>query len=410
MVWALVAGGLLLGAAASAPPSETPPPPESADSSDEGQGGASVAGQQPALDRRGVDAIGVPLLSYNSDLGWGIGLVGGAYLYAPGYDPYRHALAAQVFVTTEGVRNHWVRYDGPSLLGDLRLEARAEYRRELHAPFYGPGNLAGAGADIRTNARAWSYDSLYPGGWLRLRAQPFGGEPSLEVYAGYGFHHVRIVRYPGSALAELSPLGVRGGAHGQVLLGALWDTRDHEMDPTAGGLDEIAFRFSAAPTGSRYEYVGVTATVRRYWSLGSPRLILAQRVMADVLSGDAPFFEWTQFGGTAGGEGIGGMSSVRGVPRNRYQGTAKVVSNSELRFYVWDFPLLGEALKIGGVAFVDLGRVWHPGVDDGSLLRWHPGLGAGLRLARRAAVVRFDFAVSPELWRTGLYVTFGHMF
>jgi outer membrane protein assembly factor BamA len=203
---------------------------------------------------------------------------------------------------------------------------------------------------------------------------------------------------------------VGGGAHGQVLLGALWDTRDHETDPSSGSLEEIAFRFSAAPTGSRYDYVGVTVGLRQFWSLGTPRLIFAQRVLADVLSPDAPFFEWSQFGGFAGGEGIGGMSSVRGVPRNRYQGTAKVISNSELRFYVWEFPLLGETLKTGGVAFIDLGRVWHPGVDDGSLWRWHPGVGAGLRLARRAAVARFDVAISPELWRTGVYVTFGHMF
>ena len=412
MVWALVAGGVLLGAAVSAEPSAAPSSDGTDESTDDARGGAGASdGVQPPLrDHRGVDAIGVPLISYNSDLGWGIGLVGGAYLYAPGYDPYRHALAAQAFITTEGVRNHWIRYDGPSLIGALRVEARAEYRRELFAPFYGPGNLAAPEADIRRNARAWSFDSLSPGGWIRVRAKPFEDVPALEVYGGYGFHHVRVAPYPGSALAELSPRGVSGGPNGQVLLGALWDTRDYEMDPTAGGLDEIALRISAAPTGSRYEYLGVTVGVRRYWSLGSPRLILAQRVMADVVSGDAPFFEWSHIGGFAGGEGIGGMSSVRGVPRNRYQGTAKVISNSELRFYVWDFPLLGEALKTGGVAFIDLGRVWHPGVDDGSLLRWHPGLGAGLRLARRAAVARFDFAISPELWRTGLYVTFGHMF
>jgi hypothetical protein len=400
MVWALVAGGMVLGAALS--------------DGRPGRAGADVSGEDvgppPARERRAIDAIGVPLLSYNSDLGWGIGLVGGVYVYAPGYEPYRHALAAQAFITSEGARNHWVRYDGPSLIWNLRLEVRGEYRRELYAPFYGAGNLAGAGADIRANARAWSFDYFLRGGWVRLRARPFDGARSVEVYGGYGFHHVRVMPYAASALEELSPPGVRGGAHGQALLGALWDTRDHETDPTAGGLEEIAFRFSAAPTGSRYEYVGVTIGVRRYWSLGTPRLIFAQRVIADVLSSDAPFFEWMRFGGTAGGEGIGGMSSVRGVRRNRYQGTAKVVSNSELRFYVWDFPLLGEAVKTGGVAYIDLGRVWHPGVEDGSLLNWHPGVGTGLRVVRRAAVARFDLALSPELWRPGIYVTFGHLF
>jgi hypothetical protein len=40
----------------------------------------------------------------------------------------------------------------------------------------------------------------------------------------------------------------------------------------------------------------------------------------------------------------------------------------------------------------------------------HPGLGAGVRLARRAAVLRFDYALATETWRQGVYVTFGHMF
>jgi hypothetical protein len=67
-------------------------------------------------------------------------------------------------------------------------------------------------------------------------------------------------------------------------------------------------------------------------------------------------------------------------------------------------------VRFGVVAFVDSGRVWHPGVDDGSLLRWHTGFGGGLRAARREAVIRLDAAVSPEGWRPFLYVTFGHIF
>lgn len=414
MVWGLVAGGIVVGAVLSGGQlPEAAVDPTSADewveaegSAEDGRGGAGAAERE----RRRFDAIGVPLISYNSDLGWGIGLVGGAYLYAPGYEPYRHAVAAQAFVTTEGVRNHWLRYDGPSLFGNARLEIRGEYRRELYAPFYGPGNLSGPGADIRRHVQLWSFDYFAPGGWARLRTKPVDAEHPLEVYAGYGFHHVRVRPRDASALAEVSPRGIEGGAHGKVLLGILWDTRDHETDPTSGGMEEIAARLSAAPTASRYQYVSLTLVIRRYWALGSPRMILAQRLIADLLSSGAPFFEWSQLGGTAGGEGVGGMSSVRGVPRNRYQGTAKLISNTELRFYVWDFPLFGEVVKTGGVAYLDLGRVWHPAVDDGSILAWHPGVGTGVRVARRAAVVRFDVALSAETGRPGIYIAFGHMF
>lgn len=401
-----------------APTKETPALP---DEPPEGVGGAGVdasasAGEvsksaQREEEKQGLDAIGVPLVSYNSDLGWGIGAVGGGYYYAPGYKPYRHALAAQAFFTTEGIQNHWLRYDGPSLIGPARFELRAEFRRELFAPFYGLGNVASpefvAGA---SNEQLYSFDYFFPGGFTRLRWHPVNERHPLEVYASYGYHWVRVDAYQGSVLQEAAPTGTSGGSHGKIAFGALWDSRDDEADPTRGGIEEVALRVSSAATASRYTYAGLTLSERRFWSLGTPRLIVAQRVVVDALWGDAPFFELSQIGGTQGGEGIGGMSSVRGVPRNRYQGKVKVLSNTELRFYPLDFRLFGETTKLGGVAWFDMGRVWHPGVDDGEWFTWHPGAGAGLRLARRAAVVRFDYGWALETGRTGIYVTFGHMF
>src|SRR5688572_6392154 len=89
---------------------------------------ASAAAPLEARKEQGFDAVGVPLLSFNSDLGFGYGAVGGAYIYGPGYRPYRHGLALQAFFTTRGVQNHWLRYDGPRLIGSARLEARVEWR------------------------------------------------------------------------------------------------------------------------------------------------------------------------------------------------------------------------------------------------------------------------------------------
>ncbi len=365
--------------------------------------------QEEAEEKRGLEGIGIPLVSYNTDLGFGIGAVGGAYYYAPGFDPYQHALAAQVFFTTQGVRNHWLRYDGPSLLGRARLEVRAEYRRDLLFPFYGVGNEASPEFHPGTSApRAFAFDQFYPGGWARIRTRPLGEKHPLEVWGGYGYHWVRIRPYPGSVLEQSQPVGIRGGNHGQLFVGLIWDTRDFEPDPTRGGIEELSVRISGAPTLSAYAYSGVTFSERRFWSL-SERVVFAQRIILDAMFGEVPVFVLADIGGT-GTEGIGGMSSVRGVPRNRYVGSVKVASNSELRFYVWDFSLFGETTKVGGVAYFDIGRVWHPDVDDGPWWRWHPGVGTGLRVARLAAVARVDYAVATEDLRQAIYVTFGHMF
>jgi outer membrane translocation and assembly module TamA len=129
-----------------------------------------------------------------------------------------------------------------------------------------------------------------------------------------------------------------------------------------------------------------------------------------MLIGEVPFFEWVSTGGVSTSEGIGGMSSVRGIERNRFAGNIKAFSNTELRVQAFDFRLFKEPVTVGGVAFMDLGRVWHPNVVDGPWWKWHPGVGAGVRVARRAAVLRFDWALSPETGRSRVYLNFGHMF
>jgi outer membrane protein assembly factor BamA len=370
---------------------------------------ATATISKPVTKAGTVDGIALPLLGFNSDFGMAYGVVGGMYLYGEGREPYQHALGAQVFFSTSGVQNHSLRYDGPRLLGPLRVEARFEYKREFRSPFYGAGNrsapeFTGDAKDVRYN-----YDKGSPGAWLRLRGHPFGEDHPLQVYGGYSWRYTRVSPYEASMLAQMKPLGIEGGPTGQLMLGALWDTRDNESDPSTGGVEEIAIRFSGHTTGSRYRYTGVTLAERRYFQLGS-RFIFAQRLSLDMLFGEVPFFEWSTTGGVNFTEGVGGMSSVRGIERNRFAGNIKVFSNSELRFHALDLRVLGQPMKLGAAAFMDIGRVWHPGVSDGAWHEWHPGVGAGLRVTRRAAVIRLDYALSTENGGQRLYMNYGHMF
>ncbi|MBN1206123.1 MAG: BamA/TamA family outer membrane protein [Myxococcaceae bacterium] len=364
---------------------------------------------KPAPKSKGVDAIALPLLSFNSDFGVGYGLVGGMYLYGEGHTPYQHGLGAQVFFTSRGVQNHYLRYDGPQLLGPLRVEARFEYKRELRSPFYGAGNRSAPDFKGDVDDPRYNYDKGSPGAWLRLRGRPFGEDHPFQFYGGYSWRYTRVSPYEASMLEQQRPLGIEGGSTGQLLMGVLWDTRDNEPDPTTGGVEELAVRLSGHITGSRYQYAGLTLSERRYFRLSS-RLVFAQRLSLDMLFGQVPFFEWSTTGGVNFTEGVGGMSSVRGVERNRFAGNIKVFSNSELRFHALDLRILGQPMKLGAAAFVDIGRVWHPGVVDGKWHEWHPGVGAGLRVARRAAVIRVDYALSTETGGQRLYMNFGHMF
>jgi outer membrane protein assembly factor BamA len=370
---------------------------------------APATEELPQKKEKGIDAIAVPLVSFNSDLGFTYGGVAGAYLYAPGHSPYQHGIALQAMFTSRGQQNHYLRYDGPQLIGPMRLEFRVEYRRELRSPFYGAGNVSAQDFRGDENQERFNYQKGAPGAWLRLRGRPWGENHPFQSYVGYSWRYTEVDTFDTSLLREQRPVGIEGGPTGQLMAGVLWDTRDNESDPTRGGVEELALRVSGSATWSRYQYAGVTLSERRFWRL-SPRIILAQRLTLDMLFGEVPFFEWVNTGGVSTSEGIGGMSSVRGIERNRFAGNIKAFSNTELRIQAFDFRLFKAPVTVGGVAFMDLGRVWHPDVVDGPWWKWHPGVGAGVRVARRAAVLRFDWAMSPETGRSRVYLNFGHMF
>ena len=103
-------------------------------------------------------------------------------------------------------------------------------------------------------------------------------------------------------------------------------------------------------------------------------------------------------------EGLGGLDTVRGVPRNRYGGNTKVLGNVELCWAAAEIPWGPAPLQIGLSGFYDTGRVWQPGEPNGKSFdasQWHSGAGGGLRLMRRAAVIRANFGFDLETKRTG---------
>lgn len=357
-----------------------------------------------------VEGLAVPLISYSTDFGVGYGGTGGMYIYHPDFIPFRYALSAQAYWTTRSIQNHYVRLDAPQLVGNVRIEVRGEYRRELLSPFFGMGNAASQGYRGPLADPSVNYSRTFPGGWARARYRPFGVTHPFEPWVSASFNHFSVTLLPGSALERERPRGIEGGRDGQLAIGVSWDTRDDENATTRGGAEEVALRMAGAWTQSDYSWGGVTLAERRFWQLGGPRLVLAQRVVVDWLFGDVPFFELANVGGLRGAEGIGGMSSVRGVPRNRYVGELKVFSNTELRWNPFDVVVLGNLITAGGLVFFDVGRTWSKQGDNGPWHLWHPGAGVGIRLTRRAAVARVDAGFDLQTWRPGLYVTLSHMF
>lgn len=156
----------------------------------------------------------------------------------------------------------------------------------------------------------------------------------------------------------------------------------------------------------------MSANLRGYVPLFSPRLTLAVRVVGDVFFGDTPLYELSRAVDTYA---IGGSNGVRGVPAQRYYGKVKVFGNVELRAKLFDFKAFGKALTVAGALFFDGGRVWadtSPQPDlDGHGLGLKYGTGGGLRLKSGTAfVLRGDIAWSPDAMPIGGYLVAGETF
>ncbi len=376
---------------------------------------AGAASAEPAAGGEAVerlDLAGLPILSYDSDTGLGLGADLALFWRHPASARYRLALRAQAFFTTGGVQNHYLQLDAPRVAGTpFRLSLELGFFRDLFRPFYGFGNGL---AVLPEGDPAWrdgyyAYELTSPRASFAVR-YGLGGRWHLE--AGYGYQRLLMKAGGESLLALQRPTGWDGGGVGQLELALLFDGRDVEASPTGGLFAKAGFRAAHAVLGASSAFAGGYAILAGYHSpfgLG-PALVLAGRLTADLDEGAVPL---PMLSNMAGGpnlfEGLGGQASVRGLPRYRYLGKAKLLANAELRSRVLRLRPFDRAADLWLVAFSDAGRVWAQLAEDGPLWRFHLAWGGGLRLAFvEDFVLRIDLGRSEG--STGFYVELNQLF
>ncbi|HEY6827760.1 MAG TPA: ShlB/FhaC/HecB family hemolysin secretion/activation protein, partial [Gemmatimonadaceae bacterium] len=163
--------------------------------------------------------------------------------------------------------------------------------------------------------------------------------------------------------------------------------------------------------GATNDYTRSTLTVRHYQPFGE-RVTLANRLLAQQVSGDAPFYALTEIQTTQKSQdGLGGSSTVRGIPKDRYVGKGTLVSNNEIRWRAADFTLHGRESSLVLSGFVDAGRVWDDNIDLGGALReLHAGYGGGVRLAFGSSfVIATDVGHSAQS-TAPIYIGLGYQF
>lgn len=366
---------------------------------------------------RGWEMSGLPALNFNADEGFGYGIIAQAFNYGDGtVKPYAYTIQPLLFLTTKGRRDLSIFIDAPHLLPkNWRMGLYAGREQQFATPYYGVGNATAHvdALELEPNPYYYRYGRV----GLRLNAdfQRAVAGP-LRLLVGTGMRTSEIDQSPfdsgGTLLrSQTGGAAIPNGRAVTARVGLIYDTRDRETGPTRGQWIEGLVQRGGKIAGGTHAFTRITGTARTYVPVND-RLIWAQRVLAQNLAGDVPFYElYTLQGSFKDDEGLGGAGTVRGLPKNRYTGKGVLVANEELRWRAADFRARGRESAVILSAFVDAGRVWANGIaSDGLFSDYHMGFGGGARLRYgQNFVIALDVAHSKESMAP-IYIGLGYSF
>ncbi len=376
-------------------------------------------GRAGAENQTGWEITGVPALNYDSDEGFGYGLVLSLYNYGRGgYSPYKFTLRPVIFLTTEGRRDLTLFFDGPSVLPfGWRLDGFVGVEKQIATPYYGLGNDAPFQEENAEGADPYFYRFGRERAVVRGNLQRRLGSSPVWVLLGVQLADFEIDPTPKDEgatllLQELDPEGsAPGGQLNSLRGGVIFDSRDRESGPERGVWTSLLLERVDEALGSDASFTRWTFADRRYFPL-RPGLVFAHRVVLQNVTGSAPFFALSYVQSSFGEqEALGGSGSVRGVLRNRFAGEGIFFWNAEFRWRFREIQLFGKEGHLAAVGFLDSGRVWKDGLEVSGLLSdLHHGGGMGMRLGLGPNfVVALDMAIGAE---AGLqtYIGLGYLF
>lgn len=377
----------------------------------------AAASAQAQQGKRTFEISGLPALNFDADEGFGYGVILALYGYDASSISYRWTVQPTVFLTTEGRRDYTLFFDAPSSLGHpWRVSGFLGREQQLATPYYGIGNDTPYDPAVEHGSTRYFYRYGRDRTRLTTDVQHALGSTSVRALLGAGVSSDRIDLTPfdsGTTLIQhdLSNRTPATGHTNYLRAGLTWDTRDREIGSLSGTWADVLVQRVDKKLGASFDYTRWTATARHYQPLGS-RVTLANRLLVQNTTGDVPFFVLGEIQTTQKPQdGLGGSSSVRGLPKDRYVGKGIALLNDELRWRAADFSLRGRASSIVLSGFVDAGRVWSNGIDVSTAFSdVHGGYGGGARLGFGSSfVVAVDVGHSSQL-AAPIYIGLGYMF
>ena len=333
----------------------------------------------------------LPVVGFDSDLGFQYGLCCDIFNYGNGsnYPKYDYKINVEASTYTKGSSILRTYGDFKTLIPDGKLFFDVTY---FNAPKFGFYGFNGYSSEYNPDMIDWltsppaGFDSDKTGYYFMSRNQ-FRALASvsktitgnLSAAAGLAFYHISTDRlslkeYDGQATLfdHYTSTGLihdnekNGGNVTQLRAGLVYDTRDHDSDPTDGDNVEASLIYSPDfIDGNGYSNLGLYLSMSQYRSFFTDRLTFAYRFLAQAkLWGEIPYYFTnninSMFFRKLYTEGIGGNASVRGINRNGVLGDGIVICNAEIRWRIYDFKFINQNWQIATNPFFDAGMVIQP--------------------------------------------------
>lgn len=349
--------------------------------------------------KKGWNFGALPVISYDSDMGFQYGALTSIYNYGNGsrYPEFDHMFYLEASKFTKGSGIFRFAYEGDQLIKGVRLNFDLGYLPDDVSAFYGfNGYESVYNADWEDQESA-NYQSRmmykHKRNLFRTTADLVGdmGMGNLQWSAGIGYYDftigsVDIDKYndgvdvsdpdylesltdlPGlyenyKAWGLIPAIQAEGGSMVTLKAGLTYDSRDNRPNPNSGIWTEAGFFYAPGFLSSddNEGFMKFYITHRQYFTVVKNRLTFAYRVgFQNTIAGDTPWYAQNMMviaaNRSAFSEGLGGSKSIRGVLRNRIVGDGFVYGNFEARWKAVKFKFINQNFYIGINGFLDLGQ------------------------------------------------------
>jgi hypothetical protein len=409
----------------------------------------------------------VPVLGYNTDIGFKYGIMGSVYDYGKEstYPKYKKMLRFEVSRSTKGSGINQLFFDSDRLFGSsrIRLSIDLSYLTDKASDFYGfNGKEANYNHNFNDDESPNYISRVYYGmdrQLLRIMCDFKGPIIKDRFYwlAGVGIYNyetgsVDIDRLnkgksedkqlPDTSLLYdkyvswgLIPAKDADGGHHQVIkAGIIYDSRDTEANPSHGIWSEVLFIM--APSflwNDENAFTRIALTHRQYFTIVHDQLTFVYRLSYQgTINGTIPFYSMPYFYSSYLScvieEGLGGAKSMRGILRDRLIGDGIAYGNFEFRWKFLKAVIWKQNIYFALNPFLDAGRVVQlahvdqskvpPGENlsdyfTGDKETFHYSAGLGLHIALNENFVvaaDFGYAFAKQDGALGVYIGVNWLF